>query len=394
MEAAHSEGFHDIQSLAKFKIIGCGESGQDLVNQLSSDYKDEFDNIDMISFNRKLRKDQINPIENESYEEEHVNEPEDEEVRFTEEPEPESPPLTFSERISRFFARLKSIFSRSSEPEPDLEEKAEEDRPQIPEHEEIPDEVEGVEPDERPVVQQELEIDYQAELRALKNEADQAVEDIDIVFLLCSLEEYRSLDNAEIVSRITHDKKVMNIILIELPASFGRIDDVHLANRMLQKLRLLADIVIVIPEISKLGSWYVVKSVKELLTLIITPGLVNLDFADLKAIVKGGNVALFGFGNASGEDKLKTAIDQTFTSPLLQVDLEAVEKALVNVTGGEDMTLSEAEGVSSAVRKKIKTKSRIILGATVDSGMRDEIKIMLMVGATPMQVLINVYAQS
>jgi cell division protein FtsZ len=76
------------------------------------------------------------------------------------------------------------------------------------------------------------------------------------------------------------------------------------------------------------------------------------------------------------------------------VDLKSVEKALVNATGGEDMTIGEVERVSDAVRKKIKQKSRIIFGAIIDKTLKDEIKITLMVGATPMQVLIDVYSES
>jgi cell division GTPase FtsZ len=406
MEAVQSEGFQDIQSLAKFKIIGCGESGQDLVKQLVSDYKDEFENIEMESFNRKLRKDQINPIDDSP----DADQPTHESGESTDQPEeeaetePGSKKLSFSQRFDLFILKLRSLFSSRTEPEPVEEQESELEVPIQPEPEvderdpdESQDELKEVQADQLDDSQlepREPDIDYQAELQALKVDSSKTVEDIDIVFLLCNLEEYNSLDNAEIVSRIAHDLEIINIILIELPAKFNRIDDVHLANRMLQKLRLLADIVVVVPEISKLGLWYVVQSVKGLLTLITTPGLVNLDFADLKTIVKGGNVALLGFGSANGEAKLANAIDQTFNSPLLQVDLEAVEKALVNVTGGEDMTIGEAEGVSSAVHKRIKTKSRIILGATVDCQMKDEINIMLMVGATPMQVLINVYAQS
>jgi cell division GTPase FtsZ len=377
MEAVQSEGFQDIQSLAKFKIIGCGESGQDLVKQLVSDYKDEFENIEMESFNRKLRKDQINPIDDSP----DADQPTHESGESTDQPEeeaetePGSKKLSFSQRFDLFILKLRSLFSSRTEPEPVEEQESELEVPIQPEPEvderdpdESQDELKEVQADQLDDSQlepREPDIDYQAELQALKVDSSKTVEDIDIVFLLCNLEEYNSLDNAEIVSRIAHDLEIINIILIELPAKF-----------------------------TKLGLWYVVQSVKGLLTLITTPGLVNLDFADLKTIVKGGNVALLGFGSANGEAKLANAIDQTFNSPLLQVDLEAVEKALVNVTGGEDMTIGEAEGVSSAVHKRIKTKSRIILGATVDCQMKDEINIMLMVGATPMQVLINVYAQS
>lgn len=406
MEAVQSEGFQDIQSLAKFKIIGCGESGQDIVKQLASDYKDEFDNIEMESFNRPLRKDHIGSIDDVTDADQPAYESGESTDQPEEEPEiePGSKKLTFSERFDLFISKLRALFSSRAEPEAVEEQESDlevptQTGPEVDERE--PDDPQGEleevqtdQSDDSQIEPQEPDVDYQAELQALKVDSSKTLEDIDIVFLLCNLEEYNSLDNAEIVSRIAHDLKVINIIIIELPAKFNRIDDVHLANRMLQKLRLLADIVVVVPEISKLGLWYVVQSIKGLLTLITTPGLVNLDFADLKTIVKGGNVALLGFGGANGEAKLATAIDQTFNSPLLQVDLEAVEKALVNVTGGEDMTIGEAEGVSSAVHKRIKTKSRIILGATVDCQMKDEINIMLMVGATPMQVLINVYSSS
>jgi cell division GTPase FtsZ len=454
MEEAENDSFHDIQSLAKFKIIGCGIAGEDLVNILNTEYHEKFEDLDIVALNRELRKNHIGDIEH--FIDTDINIPEDDpELEQTDENEIEGeieePQITLKDRLDHFVSKIKNVLS--GRVEPDLEEESEkeheaEDNLEIPsddeESNEVPEltEAEELEPDEEfeqdedeefeqdedeefvqdedeefeqdedeEFVQDEdeeldqndepdqkdledQEYDSRAELEMLKAESIKEIEGIDILFLFCSLEEYRSLDNAEIVSKTAHDLKVLNITLIELPRKFTKIDDVNLANRVLQKLRLLADIVVVIPEITKLGHKYVVQAVRGLLKLIITPGLVNLDFADLKIIVKGGNVALLGFGEARGENKMKKALKQTFNSPLLQIDLKSVEKALVNVTGGEDMTIGEAEGISSALRKRIKPKSRIILGATVDKKRRDEINIMVMVGATPMQVLIDIYSKS
>ncbi len=391
-----------------FKIIGCGREGTEILHQLQSDYKDDFTEIKMVTFNRKIKQDflvrggqvpQSDELAEEQLEGSEDKEQLDEETpRDLEGGASTGKGLSLRARFSQFSMSLRNLFKTKQEPEALEDEDVQVEAPQAPvEESQEPKELDAPaaslssEPLE---TRSESELDYSEEQRALISDCSEELEDIDIAFLICSLEGEGDIDNAEIIANTANELEVFNIVIVELPSTFNKIDDVHIANRVLQKLRLIADIVVAVPEIAKIGLWYLVQSIQELKSLITTPGLVNLDLADLKIIVKGGNVALIGFGESSGEERIPKALDITLKSPLLNVDLEAVEKALVNVTGGENMTLEEAERVSNAVRKAIKPKSRIIFGATVDCAAQDKVKVMLVVGATPMQVLINAYAQS
>lgn len=399
------ETLENIQPPSNFKIIGCGKGGSEIAHQLQSAHQEDLTEIEIVNFDRTISNNyltkpaqvpQSQELADDQFEDMAEEEPQLNEVP----PEPGKTDssvaeITLVEKFKKMILSLRNLFSAkpTPEPTPTEDENVNVEDPKVPQSLVKP----ALEEDSvavEPPLPIEPDRDYNEELRALIRDSSVELKGIDIAFLICNLEGEGDLENAEVIINTANELEVMNIVIVELTSGFDRIEDVHIANRVLQKLRLIADIVVVVPEISKIGLWYLVRSIQELIKLITTPGLVNLDLADLKNIVKGGNVALLGFGEAEGEDRVTKALRQTLNSPLLQVDLEVVERALVNVTGGENMTLEEAERVSDAIRQQIKSRSRIIFGATVDHKAQDQVKVMLMVGATPMQVLIKAYSQT
>jgi cell division protein FtsZ len=118
------------------------------------------------------------------------------------------------------------------------------------------------------------------------------------------------------------------------------------------------------------------------------PGLVNLDFADLRTVMKRGGVAMIGLGEAEGENKAINAVSEALNSPLLEVDISEATGALVNVTGGDDMTISEAEKVVEEIYGKIDPNARIIWGTTIEPGLKRTIRAMLVItGVKSKQIL-------
>src|SRR5207247_1777177 len=113
--------------------------------------------------------------------------------------------------------------------------------------------------------------------------------------------------------------------------------------------------------------------------IITKPGLVNLDFNDVKTIMKGGGVAMIGLGEsqAVGDNRAVEAIEEAINSPLLEVDVSTAHGVLINVTGGNDMTISEAERVAEVVQSKVSPTARIIWGATVDPSLEHTLRVML-----------------
>ncbi len=161
----------------------------------------------------------------------------------------------------------------------------------------------------------------------------------------------------------------------------------------LKRLRSVADTVIVIPndkllelvprlslnEAFKVADEILMRSIKGITEIITKPGLVNLDFNDLKTIMKGSGVAMIGLGESDSDNRAEDAINEAINSPLLDVDVSTGTGALINVTGGPDMTVSEAEKVAEIVQSRISKDARIIWGASIDPTLEHKIRVMVVI---------------
>ena len=138
----------------------------------------------------------------------------------------------------------------------------------------------------------------------------------------------------------------------------------------------------------KVADEVLMRSIKGITEMITRPGLVNLDFADLKTVMKRGGVAMIGLGESEGENKAVNAVVEALNSPLLEVDISEATGALVNVTGGEDMTISEAERVVEEIYSRVDPNARIIWGTTIDPELKRNIRAMLVItGVKSKQIL-------
>jgi len=167
----------------------------------------------------------------------------------------------------------------------------------------------------------------------------------------------------------------------------------------LNKLKRHVDTVIVIPNDKllaivpdlplntafKVADEVLSSSVKGIAELVTKVGLVNLDFADLRTILKDAGCAVIGFGesnaNVKPDERAVTAVENALNSPLLDMDITEADKALVNVTGGADMTLREAELIIEEISKRIHPNSHIIWGARIEPEMSKAVMKVLVVVA-------------
>src|SRR5918912_2218378 len=118
------------------------------------------------------------------------------------------------------------------------------------------------------------------------------------------------------------------------------------------------------------------QAVQGISDLITVPGLINLDFADVKAIMQGMGLALMGAGRASGENRALEATQQAISSPLLEeATIEGAKGVLINITGGSDLKLYEVNEAASTIREAADDDANIIFGAVIDEAMQDEMKI-------------------
>ncbi len=230
---------------------------------------------------------------------------------------------------------------------------------------------------------------------ALENEQEikSAVAGCDMVFLTVGLGGGTGTGCAPIVAKAAREEGALTIAVVTLPFTAEGSIRMENAEAGLERLRDVADTVIVVPNdrllevVPKLPLYAAFKIADEVLTravkgiteLITMPGLVNLDFADVRTVMERGGVAMIGMGESDSEDKAADSVKKAIRSPLLDVDISGANAALVNVVGGPDMTMAEAEGAVQEVYNRIDPNARIIWGAQVDPEMQNKMRTLLVV---------------
>jgi cell division protein FtsZ len=223
-----------------------------------------------------------------------------------------------------------------------------------------------------------------------------------MVFITCGLGGGTGTGSAPVIAQIAKESGALTIGVVTLPFGVEGIIRMENAESGLKRLRDICDTVIVVPNDKlleivpnlalnsafKVADEVLMRSIKGITEMITKPGIVNLDFADLKTIMKRGGVAMIGLGEAEGENKAVNAVVEALNSPLLEVDISEATGALVNVTGGEDMTISEAERVVEEIYSRVDPNARIIWGTTVDPNLKRNIRAMLVItGVKSKQIL-------
>ncbi|OGS48638.1 MAG: cell division protein FtsZ [Euryarchaeota archaeon RBG_16_68_13] len=224
----------------------------------------------------------------------------------------------------------------------------------------------------------------------------------DMVFLTCGLGGGTGTGGAPIVAQLAKEAGALTIAICTFPFRAEGAIRAENAEFGLEKLRTFADTVVVIPNDKllelvprlalnaafKVADDVLMRAIKGITEVITKPGLVNLDFNDIKTIMKGGGVAMIGLGESDSENRAEDAIETAINSPLIDVDVSSASGALVNVTGGNDMTVSEAERVAEIVQGRISPNARIIWGAAVDPGIQHKLRVMLILtGVRSKQIL-------
>ena len=222
-----------------------------------------------------------------------------------------------------------------------------------------------------------------------------ALEGADMVFVTAGMGGGTGTGSAQYVARIAKEEGALTMGVVTMPfKSEGRIR-MENAEAGLDKLRKFTDTAIVIyndkllelvPRLPinaafKVADEILMQSIKGMTEIITKPGLVNLDYADLMTIMKGGGVAMIGIGESEEErDRIEYAINEALESPLLgEVDLTHARGALVRVVGGNDLTVSEAERAAEIVGQKINPQARIIWGCSVDDELEHTVRVLLVI---------------
>ena len=237
-----------------------------------------------------------------------------------------------------------------------------------------------------PQVGEEAAIESQEEIQ-------DAIDGSDMVFVTAGLGGGTGTGSAPVVAKAARESGALTIAIVTTPfTAEGEVRRTN-AEAGLERLRDVSDTVIVVPndrlldavgklpvrQAFKVSDEVLMRSVKGITELITKPGLVNLDFADVRTVMEKGGVAMTGLGESDSDSKAQDSVKSALRSPLLDVDISGANSALVNVTGGTDMSIEEAEGVVEEIYDRIDPDARIIWGTSVDEELEGQMRTMIVV---------------
>ena len=231
------------------------------------------------------------------------------------------------------------------------------------------------------------EIGREAALES-KAEIEEALKGADMIFVTCGMGGGTGTGAAPVIAEIAQDLGALTVGIVTKPFSFEGKKRMEQAIAGLDELKKHVDTLIVIPNdrlrelIDKstpmLEAFREVdnvlhRGVQSISDLIAVAGLVNLDFADVKAVMKDRGNALIGIGVGSGEGRAVEAAKQAVSSPLLETSINGATDAIINVTGGSSLTLFEVEEAAEVIRTAANTDINTIFGAVINENLTDEV---------------------
>lgn len=221
-----------------------------------------------------------------------------------------------------------------------------------------------------------------------KKEIEDALTGADMVFITCGMGGGTGTGAAPIVAEISQALGALTVAIVTKPFSFEGRRRMENALKGIEELRKHVDTLIVIPndklreiidkstpmlEAFKEVDNVLRRGVQSISDLIAVVGLVNLDFADIKSIMKDSGNAVIGIGIGMGEDRAIEAAKEAVSSPLLENSIDGATDAIINITGGVNLTLFEAEQAAEVVRAASKTDIDTIFGAVINENLTDEV---------------------
>jgi cell division protein FtsZ len=228
----------------------------------------------------------------------------------------------------------------------------------------------------------------------------------DMVFLTAGLGGGTGTGSTPIIANLAAEMDILVIAIVTLPFEFEGHVRAKQAEEGLRELKSAVDTVIAIPNERLLQTVNLNTSIQDafrladdilrqaaqgISDLITKPGLINLDFADVKSVMKGMGVAFMGTGLASGENRAVDAAQKAISSPLLvDTSIEGAHGVLINITGGKDMTLHEVSKASQLIHSLADPEANIIFGTVIDESLKDTIKVTVIATGfedSPMKVL-------
>ncbi|MCF7871795.1 cell division protein FtsZ [Candidatus Woesearchaeota archaeon] len=244
--------------------------------------------------------------------------------------------------------------------------------------------------------------------REQSHEIKQTMAGADMIFITCGLGGGTGTGSAPIVAELSKNSGALTVGIVTIPFRMEGQRRYENAMMGLDSLRKNVDTLIVIPndkllELApdlplhtafKIADELLTNAVKGVAELVTKAGLVNLDFADIRTVMGDGGVALIGVGESDSDNRATEAVEKAINNPLLDVDIQGANGALINVVGGPDMTLEEARKVVEIVSERLDAEARMIWGAQINDDLEGTIKVMLVVTGVKSSQIMGSYKES
>ncbi|MDE5547825.1 MAG: cell division protein FtsZ [Clostridia bacterium] len=237
-------------------------------------------------------------------------------------------------------------------------------------------------------------------LAAEENKEDiaAAIEGTDLLFIAAGMGGGTGTGAAHVIAKIAKDKKILTVAVVTKPFAFEGRRKMDNAMKGIDNLRKYVDTLVIIPnekimevvqkttsiaDAFRVADEVLKQGIRGISDLIVTPGLINLDFADVRTILKDKGMAHMGVGVAKGENRIIEAVRLAVNSPLLTTTIEGATGVIINVVGGPDLTLDEVSNAARLVHGVVDYSANIIFGACVDDQIQDEVEITVIATGFP-----------
>jgi cell division protein FtsZ len=224
-------------------------------------------------------------------------------------------------------------------------------------------------------------------------EIKKKLEGSDMVFVTCGLGGGTGSGAAPIIAEIAKKSGALTIGIVTLPFTVEGARRIENAMESLERIESAVDTLIIIPNDKlldlapdlplptafKIADEILTNAVKGITELVTRSGLVNLDFADVKAIMSNGGVSLIGMGEDDSSNRALEAVEKALTNPLLDVDITNGTGALVNVIGGNDLSLNEYKEIMEVIGKRLSPEAKLISGAQISKDLEGTIRVMVII---------------
>ncbi len=224
-----------------------------------------------------------------------------------------------------------------------------------------------------------------------REEIRDALKNLDMVFITCGLGGGTGSGASPVVAEEAKDVGALTVAITTKPFSWEGTQRTRIAEEALEQLKERVDTLITIPndkilqvidrKTSLVNAFTIIddilrQGVQGISDLITAPGLINVDFADIKTIMESGGPALMGIGRATGNDRAVEAAQAAINSPLLELSIDGAKGVLFCISGGQDMAMAEVDEAARIITESVDPEAKIIFGAVIDDKLRKgELKV-------------------